>query len=110
MKTNKTKAPAGGAAGALTKHDFSLQFSQLSTTAVAQRERILQALIEGPKTSYQLRSIGCYQSAARVKELRDRFHHLITTDRVTLVDRDNYTHAGCALYTLVEQSSMEPRS
>jgi hypothetical protein len=71
-----------------------------STATQAQRDRILEALWHGPKTSYDLRRMGCHQSAARIKELRDRFGYSITTVRVTLVDRDDYSHRGCALYTL----------
>lgn len=40
---------------------------------------------------------------ATIKELRDRFGYGITTDRVSLTDRDGYTHCGVALYTLVSE-------
>ncbi|WP_399683997.1 helix-turn-helix domain-containing protein [Xenophilus sp.] len=71
-----------------------------STTGTAQRERILAALRSGPKTSYDLRRLGCYQAPARVKELRDRLGYEIETQRVTLTDGYGYTHANAALYTL----------
>lgn len=107
INSQKTKAPAGGAAGALRKHQSSLKFSDKSTSGEAQRERIVRALMLRPQTSYDLRRSGCYQSAARVKELRDRFGYVITTDRVTLVDRDGFSHARCALYTLVSAPQEE---
>lgn len=71
-----------------------------STASEAQRERIVQALKAGPKTSYDLRRLGCYQAPARIKELRDRFGYGIRTERVTLYDRDGYRHSGAALYVL----------
>lgn len=103
MSASNAKAPAGGAAGALRKQQSSLKFSEKSTAGEAQRERIVRALRLRPQTSYDLRRIGCYQAPARVKELRDRFGYVITTDRVTLVGRDGFSHPGAALYTLVSE-------
>lgn len=74
----------------------------LSTSAEAQRFRILDALRSGPQTSYDLRRMGCYQCPTRVFELR-RAGHPITTTRVTLVDSDGYSHRGVALYELLHQ-------
>lgn len=71
-----------------------------STSGEAQRERIVDALRSGPKTSYDLRRLGCYQAPARIKELRDRFGYDIRTERVTLYDRDGYMHRGAARYHL----------
>jgi hypothetical protein len=71
-----------------------------STCGEAQRARIIAALRAGPKTSYDLRRIGCYQAPARIKELRDRFGFDIRTERVTLYDRDGYMHRGAARYHL----------
>lgn len=76
------------------------KFSGKSTSTEAQRYRIIKALEAGPKTSYDLRRIGCYQSAARIKELRDRFGYRIKTERVTLYDRDGYMHPNAARYIL----------
>lgn len=75
-------------------------FTAQSTAVEAQRERILNALREGPKTSYDLRRIGCYQAPARIKELKDRFGYVIRTERVTLYDRDAFCHPGAARYHL----------
>ena len=83
------------------------KFSEKSTASDAQRLRILVALRSGPKTSYDLRRLGCYQAPARVKELRDRFGYSIRTDRVTLYDRDGFAHPWAALYTLVSEPDGE---
>lgn len=101
--TRKAKAPTVAAVGALKTKQLKLQFSAKSTASEAQRERILNALARGPKTSYDLRRLGCYQAPARIKELRDRFGYDITTTRVTLVDRDGYTHPRAALYSLIRK-------
>lgn len=99
----KAMAPTVSAVGAIRKNQKHIQFSAKSTATEAQRERILQSLRRRPHTSYDLRRLGIYQAPARIKELRDRFGHEITTDLVTLVDRDGYWHARCALYTLVSE-------
>jgi hypothetical protein len=103
MNPQNAKAPAVDAAGALSKSQLPTQFSAKSTATEAQRDRILQALRQRPQTSYDLRCMGCYQAPARVKELRDRFGYGITTDRITLYDRDGYGHPRAALYTLVSE-------
>lgn len=83
------------------------QFSAKSTHSEAQRQRIISALRMRPQTSYDLRRLGCYQAPARVKELRDKLGYTITTDRITLVDRDGYLHPRAALYTLVSEPDVE---
>lgn len=107
MESTMTKAPAGGTAGALRKHQTALKFSDKSTATEAQRRRVIEALRRRPHTSYDLRRIGIYQAPARVKELRDRFGYDIATNFVTLVDRDGYRHARCALYSLVSEPDGE---
>lgn len=99
--SKKAKAPGGQAGGfqGNTK-PISAQCSAKSTTSEAQRQRILDALRTGPKTSYELRRLGAYSCAARVKELRDWFQYEIRTDRVTLYDQDGYAHPRSALYVL----------
>lgn len=74
-------------------------FSPFSTATDAQRQRILDALRTGPQTSYDLRRMGCYQSAARILELR-RMGYEIETELVTLYDRDGFMHPRCARYHL----------
>src|SRR5690625_2925193 len=67
-----------------------------STATEAQRQRILNALRNSPKTSYDLRRMGCYQAPARIIELR-RMGYDIRTELVDLYDRDGYLHPRCAL-------------
>lgn len=102
----KVKTPGWRAQGSLKKaqpkKNQRKKCSAKSTSTEAQRERILKALRVGPKTSYDLRRLGCYQSAARILELRRRGYD-IRTERVTLYDRDGYAHRGAALYTLVSE-------
>ena len=74
-----------------------------STATEAQRNRVIHALRIRPHTTYDLRRLGIYQAPARIKELRDRFGYVITTDPVVIVDRDGYHHARVALYTLVSE-------
>ena len=74
-----------------------------STATYAQRKRVIQGLSIRPHTTYDLRRLGIYQAPARIKELRDRFGYVITTDPVVIVDRDGYHHARVALYTLVSE-------
>ncbi|MBT9462542.1 helix-turn-helix domain-containing protein [Hydrogenophaga sp.] len=97
----KAKAPGGQAGGFQgNKKTDNAKCSAKSTTAEAQRQRILDALRTGPKTSYELRRLGAYSCAARVKELRDRFGYVIRTERVTLWDQDGFEHTRSALYVL----------
>ena len=75
------------------------KFSAKSTSGAAQRQRILEALRAGPKTSFDLRRLGVYQHSVRIFELRDAGFD-IETARVTVVDHDGFEHRGCALYLL----------
>lgn len=83
------------------------QFSPKSTGTEAQRQRILDALREGPKTSYDLRRMGCYQAPTRIIELRRKGFD-ITTEFVTLYDRDGYMHPRCARYHLSQECAHAP--
>ena len=74
-----------------------------STATREQYKRIIEALRLRPQTSYDLRRLGIYRAPARIKELRDRFGYVITTDPVVIVDRDGYHHARVALYSLVSE-------
>jgi hypothetical protein len=85
-----------------TETTSSRNFSGKSTSVEAQHHRIIGALREGPKTSYDLRCLGCYQAPARVKELRDKFNFDIHTELVTLYDADGYAHPRAARYHLRE--------
>lgn len=73
-----------------------------STSSEAQRQRILKALENGPKTSYDLRRMGCYQAPARIFELR-RLGYNIRTELIDLYDRDGYLHPRAARYHLMQE-------
>ncbi|MBW0170735.1 MAG: helix-turn-helix domain-containing protein [Hydrogenophaga sp.] len=96
----KAKGPTVAAVSPLKTGQSGRKFSPKSTHSEAQRQRILEALRHRPQTSYDLRRLGCYQAAARVKELRDRFGYVIRTERVTLYDRDGFMHPRAARYHL----------
>jgi hypothetical protein len=102
--TAKAKGLDAPTTSPLKKHTNSgRQFSPKSTATEAQRDRILAALRRRPQTTSDLRQIGIFQAATRIKELRDRFGYRIDTMRVTLVDPDGFTHVGAALYSLVDE-------
>jgi hypothetical protein len=44
------------------------------------RQRVLEALREGPRTNVELNKL-CFRYGARIYELRHRFGHVITKDR-----------------------------
>lgn len=100
----KSKSPLAG--GQFANQKIQRKFSAMSTATEAQRDRILLALRLRPHTSYELRCLGIYQAPARIKELRDKCGHVITTDPVTLIDHDGYSHARCALYSLIENAEV----
>ncbi|WP_427183738.1 helix-turn-helix domain-containing protein [Bordetella bronchialis] len=95
----KKQKPAGKRAGDRLAAGHGSKSNPKSTASEAQRERILSALSTGPKTSYDLRRLGCYQCPARVLELRRRGYD-IRTDLVTIYDRDGYRHDRVALYSI----------
>ena len=104
-RPEKRNAPGLATRGTSEKHTAAVkqrsQFSAKSTSGAAQRQRILEALRAGPKTSFELRRLGVYQHSVRVFELR-RAGYSINTVRVTLFDHDGFEHRGCALYSLTE--------
>lgn len=79
------------------------EYSERSTSVEDQLHRIARELRISPKTTYELRRIGCFQVAARVKELRDRHGYSIRTERVTIYDQDGYLHINAARYHLVSE-------
>jgi predicted transcriptional regulator len=87
---------------ALRKHETqSPERNARSTTTQAQRDRVLAALKRRPQTTEDLRKLGIFQTAARVKELRDHDGHHIDTSLVTLYDREGFVHRRAARYALV---------
>lgn len=93
------KKPAGKRAGDRLAAGHGSDFNRKSTASEAQRRRILIALAGGPKTSYELRRLGCYQCPTRVLELR-RAGYDITTTLVSIWDQDGYRHHRVALYSM----------
>ncbi|WP_373424234.1 helix-turn-helix domain-containing protein [Variovorax boronicumulans] len=72
-----------------------------STATAAQELRIVEALMSGPKTTDDLRSVGCYQVSARIWGLRARGYNIVT-DLFNGYAADGLRHARMARYTLVE--------
>lgn len=85
-------------APALSKH-MNPNSKLRSTATEAQRERIAALLRMRPHNGYELRRAGCYQCPTRIFELRARGYD-IETQRVSVVDRDGFSHKGVALYVL----------
>lgn len=100
-RATKDNAPSQGGEAAKQATE-QRQYSRKSTATEAQRARILDALRSGPKTSYDLRRLGCYQAPARIIELR-RMGYEIETEPVDLYDRDGFLHRRCARYRLVSE-------
>lgn len=75
------------------------KFSAASTATEAQRERILEALERRPHTTHDLLTLGVFRPGARIRELREMGHDIVT-ERVTLVDEWGYTHDRCAQYSM----------
>lgn len=99
--STKKKTPKVAAVGALKKTQSSLKFSEKSTRTEAQQLRIIAALRCGPKTTDDLRALGCYQVSARIHGLRHRWGYEIATDLFNGYAADGYSHARMARYTLV---------
>lgn len=104
----KAKASGSAMSKALRNHgNSSAQFSLKFSETEAQRERILVALQRHPQTTSDLRQIGIFQVATRIKELRDKFGYRIDTTRVTVIDPHGFAHARAALYSLVDAQPAE---
>ncbi len=74
-----------------------------STATEAQYRRFIVALRRRPLASYELMTIaGVYHPPSRIFELKAK-GFLIDKTSVTVVDRDGYSHAGVALYSLVSE-------
>ena len=73
-----------------------------STATAAQLARIIEALRAGPKTTDDLRALGCYQAAARIWYLRARGFD-ITTELFDGYAADGYSHRRMARYRLLAE-------
>lgn len=74
-----------------------------NTTTRAQRERLLQFLIDNGSvnTMFARDRLNIMAPAARIKELREQ-DHKIQTDRIVINDRDGRRHDKVARYVLLE--------
>jgi hypothetical protein len=73
-----------------------------STATAAQEQRIVEALRSGPKSTDELRRLGCYQTSARIWGLRARGYE-IDTELFNGYAADGYSHARMARYTLIAE-------
>lgn len=102
---NPTKGNAPGQGGEATKQGAAKQANYSKSTATeAQLQRVLAMLRHRPQTSHDLLKAGIYHPPRRIRDLRER-GHIITTERITLTDRDGYQHRNCAEYTLISEVS-----
>jgi len=94
----------GSGADALGKQQANDTAKDTSTQA--QLVRVMQALRDGPKTTVELREMGIYQPPARVKDLRDKGHEILTA-RTNADDAHGYSHARIARYALTKEARHE---
>ncbi|KAB2968135.1 helix-turn-helix domain-containing protein [Zoogloea sp.] len=79
----------------------------ISTASEAQRQRIVEMLRAGSKTTLDFRRAGVMQSQTRIFELRAQGYDLPTVGRVTVFDDQGYPHRGVAVYALVAEPVRE---
>jgi hypothetical protein len=98
------KAPAPTKAqGAFENETSKRDAISRSTHTEAQLLRIVTALRAGPKTTDELRALGCYQVSARIWGLRAKGFNIIT-DLFDGYAADGFSHSRLARYTLVGES------
>jgi hypothetical protein len=100
--TSQKKTSSVAAVGSLKKTQSGLKFNDKSTATEAQQRRIIAALRSGPKSTDDLRALGCYQTSARIWGLRAKGFNVVT-DLFDGYAADGYSHARMARYTLVEE-------
>ena len=74
-----------------------------NASASAQRKRMLDALqtLGAVNTLYARDRLNIMMPAARVKELRQQGHQILTT-RITITDRNGFVHHNVARYVLIQ--------
>lgn len=79
-----------------------------NTSASAQRKRLLEALqtLGAVNTLYARDRLNIMAPAPRIKELREQGHQ-IHTDRISIQDRDGFTHGNVARYVLIKLAGGE---
>lgn len=71
-----------------------------NTSGSAQRARLLERLQAGPIDTFTaIRELNIVRPGARINELRDMGHRIMT-QRLTLTDDQGRSHRGMALYYL----------
>jgi hypothetical protein len=86
---------------AISEADAKALKSRSSATK-AQERRIIAHLKQRPMTTDDFRKEGIFQISARIFGLRAQ-GYVISTDRVTVVDRDGFSHPRAALYSLISE-------
>ena len=71
-----------------------------TTSSRVQRDYILMALNIMPFNTLQLRDLGIFHAASRIKELRQQGHN-ICTFKVTVFDDTGLEHRNVACYVLL---------
>lgn len=95
------KANALGQESAYSSNsEISRKLTSRSTETEAQILRLAEMLRLRPHHTYELRRKGISHPAGRVQNLEER-GFVITSDRISTVDPDGFTHCGVALYSLV---------
>lgn len=78
-----------------------------NTSGTAQRARLLERLQAGPIDTFTaIRELNIVRPGARINELRD-LGHKILTHRLTLTDDQGRKHRGMALYYLSSNPPVE---
>jgi hypothetical protein len=100
-------ATNGKAAGCTTTAtaqgtDNSHKSTTTSTGTEAQLARLAGLLQRGPRHTHELRRHGISHPAARVLDLVKRGWN-ITSDRISTVDSDGFTHNRVARYSLISK-------
>lgn len=81
--------------------------SSESTAASDQRKKLLALLLQGPKTTIDLRRQGIMMPAARVHELRHDAGHIISSELLAQYDDHGYRHKKVARYCLIKLAGVE---
>ncbi len=88
------------AAGLQSQTAFATTLNPINTSTENQRAIVLDALMDGPKTTIELRhNYGIMQPAPRIKELRDSGHNIISF-LMTCCTPDGVKHFRVAKYIL----------
>lgn len=96
MPSKTEKAALGVMAQAAFKNELTVN----SSTAEAQRQRIVTMLQTGRKNTLDFRRAGVMQSQTRIHELRRLGYPIPTVGRVTIHDDQGFRHKGVAVYEL----------